>query len=79
MPTVLSILGVYSPVAISVECHTVARFHFANNNVASKSILWNNRIGHPSSSRLQLLSSATPDVIFCNNNFPVRTVCPLAK
>ena len=79
MPTILSIPGVYSPFAISGKCHSVAQFHSANNNVASKSILWHNRTGHLSSSRLQLLSSAIPDVIFCNTDFPICTVCPLAK
>ena len=36
-------------------------------------------MGHPSSSRLHLINSIIPDVIFCDKELPVCTVCPLAK
>nr|XP_023882015.1 uncharacterized protein LOC111994377 [Quercus suber] len=75
MPTVLSHPGVYSPSSVIADCSLVS----CNNTTVSNSVLWHNRMGHPSSSRLHLISSTIPDVIFCDKELPVCTVCPLAK
>ena len=75
MPTVLSRLGVYSSSSVAANCSLVS----CNSSTVSNSILWHNRIGHPSSSRLHLISSIILDVTFCDKEFPVCTVCPLAK
>ena len=75
MPTVLSHPGVYSPSSIVADCSLVS----CNSTTVPNSILWHNRMGHPSSSRLHLISSIIPDVIFCDKELLVCIVCPLAK
>ena len=74
MPTVLSHPGVYSPSSIVADCSLVS----CNSTTVSNSVLWHNRMGHPSS-RLHLISSIIPNVIFCDKELLVCTVCPLAK
>ena len=75
MPTVLSHPSVYSLSSVASDCSLVS----CNSSIVSNSILWHNRMGHPSSSRLHLISSIIPNVTFCDKEFLVCTICPLAK
>ena len=56
---------------------TINRSPPSSNTIHHTSNLWHKRLGHPSTTPLQLLSKTIPDISFNSHTF--CDVCPLAK
>ena len=50
-----------------------------NVDVTNKSVFWHNRLGHHSLSRMHCITTSASDVSFSISNFPMCSVCPIAK
>lgn len=67
-----SLSSVVSPVSFpNVSCHKVS--------LVETNKVWQNRLGHPSSARLDRLKSLLPNFTYSANEDQPCTVCPLAK